>query len=175
MNTELIATTGLTQTEFQQLWNTICDCPSLKDFNGHFWVENEGNVMDNYPWSLELNDFKRAFGIKRSNKKAKLEYERCDEATTNTLIFAMYKKCFEKSGKTEAEVKEIVGKVWTTPERCCCYFNSVSRQQKEGGRIVFGSVYMKSDDGTKKHYICGLPDARTFADFKKAYDPFSSL
>lgn len=168
---ETFATLGLTRAEFGTLWETICDCPALSDFNGHFWIEDEGQVKDDYPWYLELNDFKRAFGI---TKKQKLEYERCDEPTTNMIIFGMYKKLFEKSGKTEDEVKAIIGKVWKT-EKCCCYFNSVANQQKTGGKIVFGSVFMRSNDGTKKHYICGLPNARTFADFKKAYDPFESL
>ena len=172
MNDEQIATTGLSKTEFGELWETICNCPPLADFNGHFWIEDKDKVVDDHPWYIELNDFKKAFGIK--NKKRQLEYERCDEPSTNMIIFGMYKKLFEKSGKTEAEVKEIIGKVWTT-ERCCCYFNSVANQQKTGGKIVFGSVFMRSDDGNKKHYICGLPNARTFADFKKAYDPFESL
>jgi hypothetical protein len=173
ITTEMIAETGLSKTEFDEMWNLVCDCPQLADFNGHFWVETDDQVQDNYPWYLELNDFKRAFGIK--NKKRKLEYERCDETTTNMIIFGMYKKLFEKSGRTEDEVKQIIGKVWTTPEKLCCYFNSVANQQKIGGRIVFGSVFMRSDDGTKKHYICGLPNAKTFYDFKKPYNPFESL
>lgn len=168
-----IATTGLTLAEFRILWETLCDCPSLQDFNGHFWVEQDGKVLDNYPWHLELPAFKKAFSIQ--NRKQQLEYERCDETTTNLIVLGMYKKLFEKTGKTEDEVKQIIGKVWTTPEARCCYFNSVARQQNDGGRIVFGSVFMRSDCGQKKHYICGLPNAKTFADFKKAYDPFESL
>ena len=168
-----VLSAGYTPAEFRNIWETICDCPALMDFNGHFWVEKDGEVLDNYPWFLELNDFKRAFGIK--NKKRKLEYERCDEPTTNMIIFGMYKKLFEKSGKTEDEIKELIGKIWTNPQVRCCYFNSVSRQQKDGGKIVFGCVYMRSDDGNKKHYICGLPNARTWNDFKKPYDPFESL
>ena len=171
ITTEQISATGLTQSEFITLWNTVCDCPAMNDFNGHFWIEKDGEVRDDYDWNAELNDFKRAFGI---TKKRKLEYERCDEETTNRIIFGMYKKCFEKSGKTEDEVKEIISKVWTT-QRCCCYFNSVANQQKTGGRIVFGSLFMRSNDGSKKHYICGLPDAKTYADFKKAYNPLESL
>lgn len=159
--------------EFQQIWNTICDCDALKDFNGHFWIEKDGEVLDDYPWYIELNDFKTAFGIK--NKKAKLEYERCDEEATNRIIFGMWKRTFEKSGKTEAEIKEMIGKVWTKPQKLCCYFNSTARQQNIGGKIVFGSVFMRSDRGNKKHYICGLPNAKTFYDFKKAYDPFETL
>lgn len=168
-----IATTGLSKAEFNRVWNTIVDCPALSDFNGHFWIEKDGEVFDNYPWYLELNDFKKAFGI--TNKKAKLEYERCDETSTNAIVFGMYKKTFEKSGMTEAEIKEIIGKVWLKPEKLCCYFNSVARQQQIGGNIVVGCVYMRSDDGTKKHYICGLPNAKTFYDFKKPYDPFETL
>lgn len=170
---ELISTTGLTNGVFAKLWNTICDCPSLNDFNGHFWIEKDGEVLDDYLWDLEIKDFKKAFGIK--NKKARLEYERCDEPTTNFIIFGMWKRLFEKSGKTEDEVKEIIGKVWLHPDVHCCYFNSVARQQREGGKIVFGCVFVRSDDGTKKHYICGSPDAKTLHDFKKPYDPFSSL
>lgn len=172
MNADLIATTGLSQTEFAELWATICECPALADFNGHFWIEEDEQVKDDYDWNYELADFKKAFGIK--NKKRKLEYERCDEPSTNMIIFGMYKKLFEKTGKTEDEIKAIIGKVWTT-QRLCCYFNSVANQQKTGGRIVFGSVFMRSDDGKKKHYICGLPNAKTFYDFKKQYNPFESL
>jgi hypothetical protein len=169
---KLIETTGLTMEEFEKLWETIVYCPPLSDFNGHFWIENYGCVVDDYPFHLELEKFKRAFGIK--NKKTKLEYERCDDDITNRIVFGMYKKLFEKSGKTENEVKEIIGKVWTT-EPLCCYFNSIANQQKNGGQIVFGSVFMRSDDGKKKHYIIGLPNAKTFNDFKKPYDPFESL
>ena len=86
----------------------------------------------------------------------------------------MWKRLFEKTGKTEDEVKEIIGKIWK-PEPLCCYFNSVARQPREGGMIVLGSVFVKSDDETKKHYIIGLPNAKTFYDFKKPYDPLSSL
>jgi len=156
-----------------EIWNIICECPALSDFNGHFWIEKDGKVFDDYVWYLELDEFKKAFGIK--NKRAKLEYERCDEPTTNAIIFGMYKKLFERTGMTEDEVKKFVGEVWTEPKQCCCYFNSVSRQQKIGGQIVVGSVYMRSDDGKRKHYICGLPNAKTFYDFKKPYDPFESL
>lgn len=169
MNTEL---TGLTELEFSQIWRIICDCPALKDFNGHFWIEKDGEILDDYPWFLELNDFKRAFGIKKNRK---LEYERCDEATTNMIIFSMWRKLFEKTGKTENEIKELIGIIWTNPEKLCCYFNSVARQYREGGNIVFGCVYMLNDEGNKKHYICGLPNAKTLYDFKKPYDPFESL
>ena len=167
--TDLNKTTGLTTEELEKLWETICNCPALSDFNGHFWING---VVDDYPFHLELEKFKRAFGIK--NKKRKLEYERCDEPSTNMIVFGMYKKLFEKTGKTEDEVKEIIGKVWNT-QPLCCYFNSIANQQKNGGQIVFGSVFMRSDDGKKKHYIIGSPNAKTFNDFKKPYDPFESL
>lgn len=159
--------------QFQQIWDTICECDGLKDFNGHFWIEKDGEVFDDYPWHLELKDFKKAFGIK--NKNAKLEYERCDEEATNRIIFGIWKRNFEKSGRTEDEIKQLIGDVWKQPKTLCCYFNSVARQQKIGGDIVVGCVFMRSDDRTKKHYICGLPNAKTLYDFKKPYDPFETL
>lgn len=158
---------------FENIWNTLCDCPALSDFNGHFWIEKDGVIYDDYPWDLELNSFKRAFGI--TDKKRKLEYERCDEVSTNMIILGMYKKLFEKTGYTENEIKELIGEVWTTPKKLCCYFNSVAQQQRIGGKIVLGSVYMRNNKGDKKHYICGVPNAKTFYDFKKPYNPFSSL
>jgi hypothetical protein len=160
--------------EFERIWNIIADKNTpLSDFNGHFWVEKDGVVCDDYPWYIEEPDFKRAFGIKKHNKT--FQYEVCNEPTTNMLVGMMIKKKFEETGRTDQEIKHLIGEVWTEPKKLCCLFNSISRQQKIGGNLVFGSVYMTSDNGKKKHYVCGSPNARIFNDFKKPYDPMDSL
>ena len=161
-------------TELEKIWNIITrkDSP-LNDFNGHFWVERDGVTYDDYPWYIEEADFKKAFGIKGHNKA--FFFERCWEESTNMVISLMIQKQFEESGRTEQEIKRLIGEVWTEPRKLCCLFNAISRQQKIGGDLVFGSVYMTSDNGRKKHYISGSPKARVFNDFKKAYDPMESL
>lgn len=173
LSNELILKTGLNTADFHNLWNCILDINTMKDFNGHFWIEKNNEVFDNYPFHIEIDSFKKAFNIK--NKNAKLEYERCDDETTNKLIFAIWKKGFEKSGYSEETVKDIISIVWKSPEPRCCYYNCITQQKQIDGKIVFGSVFMRSDDGTKKHYIIGLPNAKTLYDFKKEYDPFVSL
>jgi hypothetical protein len=161
-------------TEFERIWEIITGKNTpLRDFNGHFWIEKDGVICDDYPWHIEQGDFKKAFGIKKRNKIFK--YERCNEEATNMLVGVMIKKLFEESGRTEQEIKQLIGEVWVEPRKRCCLFNSISRQQKIGGDLVFGSVYMTSDNGKKKHYVCGSPMARVFNDFKKDYDPMESL
>jgi len=171
----------LNQTELALVFNNIFEDGrenkrGLHDFNGHFWVElPNGEIIDDYDWDHELNDFKRFFSIKRRNSV--LEYERCNNNATNKIVFEMLDRLLLRGGLTLEETYELFGTLWQ-PERLCCMFNAVANQYKlkeQGAKIVFGCVYMKSDNNIKKHYICGGENFQTFYDFKKEYNPAISL
>jgi hypothetical protein len=137
----------------------------LNDFNGHFWLELEdGSVYDDYNWGSEINQFKKYFNIRRKDKT--LEYERCDEELTNKVIIGMLHKSLTQGGLTLEQATKLFGIYWS-PRRLCCMYNAVRNQHLKGGKIVFGCAFMRSDDGTKKHYIIGGPNFKTFYDFKK--------
>ncbi len=167
---ELLQEIGITGEEWDKIANTLNNAKAVSDFNGHFWVEKDGVVNDDYPWYIDLGNFKRYYNITR--EEAQLEYERCDNPLTNKVVFGLLKQLFESTntGKSEDEIKEIIGRVWTEPKQRCCYFNSIAIQQRIGGNIVFGSVFMQSDDKIKKYYIFGVPNADTFHDFKKEFN-----
>ncbi len=159
--------------EDSRLWLILTGINTpLFDLNIHFWIEKDGQVFDDYAWNEELAGFKKAFGI---TKTRALEYDRCDEPNTNLVFNKMIEKKLLETGLSVVQAKEFIGRVWTTPKRSCCLFNSIARQQRIGGAVVFGSVFYRNDALTKKHYIFGLPDAKVYNDYKKQYDPFSSL
>lgn len=137
----------------------------LNDFNGHFWVElPDGTIIDDYDWDKEINQFKRFFNIRRKSKT--LSYERCDNELTNKVFIGLLHKSLTQSGLTLETAYKMFGVMWH-PRRLCCMFNSVRNQYLHGGKIVFGCLYMTSDDGTLKHYISGGADFNTIHDFKK--------
>jgi hypothetical protein len=137
----------------------------LNDFNGHFWVEKEdGTIIDDYDWDKEVSQFKRFFNIRRKSKT--LSYERCDNELTNKVIIGLLHKSLTQGGLSLETAYKLFGVLWH-PRRLCCMFNSVRNQYLHGGKIVFGCLFMTSDDGTKKHYISGGANFQTIHDFKK--------
>ena len=139
----------------------------IDDFNGHFWVELEdGTIVDDYDWEHEINDFRHYYRIEKNNK---LEYDRCDNELTNKVIIGMLHKDLTKGGLSLDTAYMLFGKLWT-PQLHNCMYNSVANQynyRNKNAKIVFGCVYMKSDDNKWKHYICGGENFQTFYDFKK--------
>jgi hypothetical protein len=140
----------------------------IDNFNGHFWVELEdGSVLDDYDWGKEMTDYKKYMGIKRPSKT--LLYERCDNPITNKVFLTLLERSLTQSGLTLDYAKKLFGLCWT-PRRLTCMYNSTRNQYLHGGKVVFGSAYMLSDDGSKKHYITGGPNFNTTHDFKKHFD-----
>jgi len=145
----------------------------LNDFNGHFWVEMEdGSVLDDYDWNKEVKQFKKCFGIRRTD--AVLEHDKCEAELTQKVVMSLLNKYLTQSGMTVEEAYRFFGIYWS-PKRLCCMFNAVRNQALHGGKVVFGCVFMRSDDGKKKHYISGGANFTTLHDFKKPHNPYLSL
>ena len=141
----------------------------LHDFNGHFWIEFEdGNFADDYDWK-DIEGFRRYFGIKKNNT---LEYEECKNPITNKIVMTMLERQLTQGGLSLEESKKLFGENWRY-EHGMCMFNSTANQYRMGGRVVFGCVYMWSDCGKKKRYICGGENFLTFNDFKKEHNPYA--
>jgi hypothetical protein len=138
----------------------------INDFNGHFWVEmDDGTIYDDYNWD-DKEDFRRYFGIKKNNT---LEYEKCENYITHRIVMTMLERTLTQGGLPLEDAKRLFGENWETTH-LCCMFNATANQYRMGGRVVFGCVYMMSDCGTKKRYICGGENFTTYHDFKKEHN-----
>jgi hypothetical protein len=155
--------------EYNELVRMLCekqDKKGLDDFNGHFWVElDDGTIYDDYSWD-DKEDFRRYFGIKKNNT---LQYEKCENYMTHRIVMTMLERTLTAGGLSYEEAKRLLGEYWTT-EHLCCMFNATANQYRMGGRVVFGCVYMMSDCGKKKRYICGGENFTTYNDFKKEHN-----
>lgn len=152
--------------EINKILEVKVEKAGLHDFNGHFWVELEdGTIYDNYEWK-DKEAFRRYFGIKKNNT---LEYDKCENWTTYKIVMTMLERQLTQGGLSLEEAKRLFGENWEPLPRACM-FNAIANQYRLGGQIVFGCVYMKSDCGTKRRYICGGENFTTFNDFKKQYD-----
>jgi hypothetical protein len=152
--------------EINKILEVKTEKAGLHDFNGHFWVELEdGTIYDDYVWS-DKDAFRRYFGIKKNNT---LEYDKCENWNTYKIVMTILERRLTQGGLSLDEAKRLFGENWTTTP-LCCMFNAVANQYKYGGKIVFGCVYMKSDCGKKRRYICGGENFTTFNDFKKEHD-----
>jgi hypothetical protein len=152
--------------QFNKIFEVKTDKAGLHDFNGHFWVELEdGTVYDDYDWT-DTGEFRQYFGIKKNNT---LEYDKCENFTTYKIVITMLERLLTQGGLSLDEAKRLFGEHWVS-QRLTCMFNAVANQHKFGGTIVFGCVYMKSDCGNKRRYICGGENFSTFKDFKKEHD-----
>jgi len=135
----------------------------IHDWNGHFWVElDNGTIYDDYEWE-DREEFRKYFGIKKNNT---FEYEKCDNFITYKIVMTILERTLTQGGLSLEYAKRLFGEYWTASPQCC-NFNAISNQYKMGGRVVFGSVYMKSDCGKKRRYIYGGENFSTFYDFKK--------
>jgi hypothetical protein len=81
----------------------------------------------------------------------------------------MLERMLMQGGLPLEEAKRLFGENWVS-QRLCCMFNAVANQYRMGGKVVFGCVYMKSDCGKKRRYICGGENFSTFKDFKKEHN-----
>ena len=81
----------------------------------------------------------------------------------------MLERQLTQSGLSLDKAKRLFGENWTT-QHLYCMFNATANQYRMGGKVVFGCVYMKSDCGKKRRYICGGENFTTFNDFKKEHD-----
>ena len=179
MNTKLIETNLLELTDYNELeriWNVLCDTKNspLSDWNGHFWIEIDGEIYDDYPFT-DIDKFRECFGI---NPAEKLRYERCDNVTTNMITTKLITKKLESTGYTEKTIRQLIGEIWREPKQGGCLFNCIATfemlENKENARIVFGSLYMENR-GICRHYYQGVPNAKTFYDFKKEWNNLSAV
>lgn len=139
---------------------------AINDFNGHFWVElDDGTIYDDYDWD-DKEDFRKYFGIKKNNT---LEYDKCPNFITHKIVMTMLDRMLTQGGLPLEEAKQLMGDYWVTAKRCCL-FNAIANQNKKGGKVVFGCVYMNSDCGKKRRYICGGENFVTFNDYKKQHN-----
>ena len=149
--------------EFDKILEVKIERAGLHDFNGHFWVELEdGTIYDDYTWE-DKDFFCCYFGIKKNKT---LNYDKCQNWNTYKIVMTILERQLTRGGLSLDEAKRLFGEHWTTTS-LCCMFNAVANQYKYGGNIAFGSVYIKSDCGKKKHYISGGENFTTFNDFKK--------
>jgi hypothetical protein len=138
----------------------------LADFNGHFWVElDDGTIYDDYCWD-DKDEFRKYFGIKKNNI---LEYDKCQNFMTHKLVMCMLDRNLTQGGLLLEDAKRLLGENWITT-KLMCMFNATANQYKLGGKVVFGCVYMNSDCGNKRRYICGGENFLTFNDFKKEHN-----
>jgi hypothetical protein len=152
--------------EINKILEVKTDKAGIHDFNGHFWVELEdGTIYDDYNWE-DKEDFRRYFGIKKNNT---LEYDKCENFLTYKLVMTMLDRTLTQGGLPLEEAKRLFGENWISC-RLSCMFNATANQYKMGGKVVFGCVYMNSDCGKKRRYICGGENFSTFNDFKKEHD-----
>lgn len=145
-------------------FNKIFECvegKGLNDFNGHFWVETEyGEIIDDYDWDNDIKPIKEYL-----DKDVKIEYERCDDVTTNEIVLRMLKQTLTKNGLRLPIAYKLFGLFWS-PQRRACMFNAVANYSKySGSKIVFGSVYVPHYNS--KIYLIGGVNFKTFHDFKR--------
>ncbi len=103
--------------------------------DGHFWVEREGKIID--PYFMEYDLIKGIQGL--SGDRIYLP--------APPLIQCIFEKVLQRScGKRQ----------YTNYKPRCyeCSHNAVYEYQKNGGKIVFGSMGWKRKDGTI-HYEFG--------------------
>jgi hypothetical protein len=152
--------------ELNKILETESDNKGINDFNGHFWVElDDGTVYDDYEWN-DKEQFRKYFGIK---KNTDLEYDKCPNFMTHKIVMSMLDRTLTKGGLALEEAKRLFGENWKS-QHCCCMFNATANQYKMGGTVVFGCVYMNSDCGKKRRYICGGENFSTFNDYKKQHN-----
>jgi hypothetical protein len=119
---------------------------SVPKINGHFWIERDGLIIDPH--------FKEYDSIKLEHKAKKFIYSPTDETTQGFMINIFLKNILKDyTNLTEFlnDYKKIVGE---KPLFSFCIYNALIEQEKNGGKLIFGSYGLERADGSRG-YICG--------------------
>jgi len=130
--------------------------------NGHFWcVRPDGTVWDEE--DLGQEECRKVLRMKNKD----VYYYECQNPLTNAIM----------TKKLQNHIKVITGDYETSLtlldecygefEARCCMFNATIRAKRCGGKVVFGSVGLQSDDKKVTAWLYGGKGFSTFADFTR--------
>lgn len=112
----------------------------MKKFDGHFWVERDGEVID-----FDFDDYKMIGLIQNCDASIK-KYVKAPPLVQKVMV-AMVEKHF-----TDDLVK------YWVPMAGYCYFNAFVESLRNGGNVVFGSLGFKFNDSDDYHFEFGGED-----------------
>jgi len=171
--------------DFKKMKNKKIDTNERKNkmmmptFDGHFWVEKDGQIMD-----FDFSDDDEYIRVANNTTKEK-KYHEAPEIVQKIFIgmvekslsFELQKmKIIKKSRYMCFNYEDLVEKASKSddkkeleefkPQFECCYLNAYKNWKENGGRLVFGSQgYVKKDGSVWWEY--GNPGWKTVKKFTK--------
>jgi hypothetical protein len=135
----------------------------LHNINCHFWVENDGIIIDDFVNENELNEIKNYFNV---DKDITIIYEECKDEITISIIMKLLEKQLTQSGLSTDNIYKLFGLYWKS-KRNMCMFNCIRHKYLNYNSLIkFGSTYI-FDDNNEKIYIYGGENFQTIYDFQK--------
>jgi len=157
-----------------RLYNSVNLFGGKKGINGHFWVERNDEKIDT--WWREYDEkiqFVNSSYIKKkliTNKN--LIYVECSNPLTNKLIFAKLNKAVSSiTGDYETSL-QLLCECYDKPIHNMCLFNALIESTKNGGKMKFGSLGIKTDDNRITFWFSGNSKFSTFNDYIKDSEEF---